>query len=576
MCETAWNTLRDREVRGSRSLLLRPFPESIIRSVVPVHSSTTGAHTSVFNLSYNHSGNVLIGVCEDGGIVACDGWSGQRLNRVVGHDDCANVVRFLTDMVFVTGSDDSSIRVWDLRKFTESSCVNTLSGHTSWVKSVERVSADTIISCAFDATVREWDINKKYSRPCTSNVVYQHTSISRMRLSPDASILAVSFQSWGDGHVMLINNFDLATARNDLSGLDVTLEDLRWLSNRPYEECIDPSPVLNDRKGEESRSSRTEPVVLNSNSNSDPLPPFSTIPVNSNAHPTTSIAVDSNSNPLPQFLNSPDFSSGHSHSDPFGQPTATAEERHLNDPFYCPPFPTYVGGLPFLNDISSQSERRDATLGLVGRARLRRRTRALRPIMRQCASPRNRIELLIESGKGSTNSLHFDPTGQYLVSRRAGMRGDHFCSLFDVNPFKSPLATSSNTTTTTTTNNYNNATTCLPRGHGVDVAWNVFPERLLFKFKDSSSHQDYIKEPAFSGCSRYVLSPYYKGLRLFNFASALENRDSSSDTSTELSCWLPLLNTHCSGVLTCTWHPYLPRFASGGLDDSILLYGPQL
>jgi len=55
----------------------------------------------------------------------------------------------------VSGSRDTSVKVWDLRT---QKCVHTLNNHHDWVR---RVAFDNqrIVSCSFDCTLKIWDIN---------------------------------------------------------------------------------------------------------------------------------------------------------------------------------------------------------------------------------------------------------------------------------------------------------------------------------------------------------------------------------------------------------------------------------
>ena len=56
--------------------------------------------------------------------------------------------------MLVSGSDDGTLKIWDLKTYQE---IRTLSGHESWINSVA-VSADTkhIISGGSDNILRLW------------------------------------------------------------------------------------------------------------------------------------------------------------------------------------------------------------------------------------------------------------------------------------------------------------------------------------------------------------------------------------------------------------------------------------
>ena len=66
---------------------------------------------------------------------------------------------FLDNRVFVTCSDDTTVRLWDARNLTNE--LKVLRGHTSWVKNIEYCStAGKLITSGFDGNVFAWDINK--------------------------------------------------------------------------------------------------------------------------------------------------------------------------------------------------------------------------------------------------------------------------------------------------------------------------------------------------------------------------------------------------------------------------------
>ena len=55
----------------------------------------------------------------------------------------------------ISCSDDQTIKIWDL---TESSCANTLGGHSGVVRSI-RVNSqnNNLVSCSSDGTIKTWD-----------------------------------------------------------------------------------------------------------------------------------------------------------------------------------------------------------------------------------------------------------------------------------------------------------------------------------------------------------------------------------------------------------------------------------
>jgi WD40 repeat protein len=123
---------------------------------------------------------------------------------------CLMVLRGHSSLVFsvavtgdgriaVSGSDDMTVRVWDL---AEGRCSAVLEGHTSWVRSVA-VAADgrTAVSGSSDRTVRVWDLAGDHS----TAVVLGHTDF--------VSGVAVS----GDGQTAVSGSYDKTIRVWDLS-----------------------------------------------------------------------------------------------------------------------------------------------------------------------------------------------------------------------------------------------------------------------------------------------------------------------------------------------------------------------
>lgn len=131
-------------------------------------------------------------MCENNSVIVADPRAPHSLNGLHSHSDCVNVARFLDEHTLFTGSDDCTVKRWDLRR---NACVTTMRGHTGWVKNIEftsrvragksrppcstRPSSRTLelprpacrrapqseaLTCGFDGTVRRWDLNANYEQ----------------------------------------------------------------------------------------------------------------------------------------------------------------------------------------------------------------------------------------------------------------------------------------------------------------------------------------------------------------------------------------------------------------------------
>eukprot|EP00742_Colponemidia_sp_Colp-10_P011845 GILJ01013223.1.p1 GENE.GILJ01013223.1~~GILJ01013223.1.p1 ORF type:complete len:166 (+),score=18.89 GILJ01013223.1:72-500(+) len=103
------------------------------------------------------------------------------------------------------------------------------------------------------------------------------------------------------------------------------------------------------------------------------------------------------------------------------------------------------------------------------------------------------------------------------------------------------------------------------------------PMRIRSYVSDSNTCGDVIKGPCFSNCGQFICSPYFRGVRIFDFAGGLRHLGGMNEPKIiGLRLARALLNTHSGGVLVCRYHPYLPLLADGGSEGSVNFYAPQL
>ena len=83
--------------------------------------------------------------------------SGHCLQTLEGHSDWVRAVAISHDgSRIVSGSDDGTIRIWDM---ASGHCLQTLEGHSDWVRAVAiSHNGSRIVSGSLDGTVRIWDM----------------------------------------------------------------------------------------------------------------------------------------------------------------------------------------------------------------------------------------------------------------------------------------------------------------------------------------------------------------------------------------------------------------------------------
>ena len=110
-----------------------------------------------------------------------------------GHQESVNdLVITPDDRWLVTGSDDDTLRVWDLQAKDPSVAGVVLAGHTGDVTAL-RVAAGgaKIVSAAMDNTLRVWDLTKK-DRVVDEYALHGHSAaINGVEMAPDG-LVAVS------------------------------------------------------------------------------------------------------------------------------------------------------------------------------------------------------------------------------------------------------------------------------------------------------------------------------------------------------------------------------------------------
>ncbi|KAM9968817.1 hypothetical protein ACTFIW_000218 [Dictyostelium discoideum] len=126
----------------------------------------------VFGLKFSPNNKEILCGCSNGEIIIYDLEGRQVINHFRGHGRDVNSVCYLdhTGNIFVTGSDDSLIRVWDKRSLDNSGSssggdsnkpVGTFTGHYQGLTHVcSKDDGTYVLSNSKDQTAKLWDIRK--------------------------------------------------------------------------------------------------------------------------------------------------------------------------------------------------------------------------------------------------------------------------------------------------------------------------------------------------------------------------------------------------------------------------------
>ena len=116
----------------------------------------------IWSLRFSGDSREIIAGAHYGSIYVYDIESQQRMLAVSGHDDDVNGVAFAdaaSSHVFISGSDDSYLKVWDRRSLNSRKASGTLPGHTEGVTYIApKGDGRYCISNSKDQSVRLWDL----------------------------------------------------------------------------------------------------------------------------------------------------------------------------------------------------------------------------------------------------------------------------------------------------------------------------------------------------------------------------------------------------------------------------------
>lgn len=169
---------------------------------------TLVGHThEVFSVAFNHDGTLLVSGSGDGTAKLWQTSSGQCLLTCEGHEGWIRAVAMpprphapsgpASRSVMVTGSEDQTIKIWDL---ATGECLQTGKGHHGRVRSVAfSHHGDYLASGSDDGTVKLWDLQTAL---CLQTYEGHRSGVYAVAFSPTAPILA---SGSGDQTVKLWN-----------------------------------------------------------------------------------------------------------------------------------------------------------------------------------------------------------------------------------------------------------------------------------------------------------------------------------------------------------------------------------
>ena len=223
------------------------------------HSHTVSVTHMPLALAYWE--NIVVVGLRSGGIIILDANTGTQTSPLSGHDDWVRSLAFSSDGVWVvSGSDDKSVRLWDIQISTP---VKTFLGHSCSISSVS-ISANRslVASGSWDCTVRLWDVQTggcqriigQYSCPVTSvsfsptdprsfmsasqDGVAQIWDINGCQSGPSYEGTYVTFSSTGEKFILCGRRVAKVYSPNSSSIVELQLDDIWCCCFSPDERLV--------------------------------------------------------------------------------------------------------------------------------------------------------------------------------------------------------------------------------------------------------------------------------------------------------------------------------------------------
>ena len=200
---TAWAAGLTDSTDSAPAYWLAPVIGAAVTQVDPLKQIRTGHTGPVRTVAVSEDGARAVSGSDDGTVRVWDLTTGRQQATLTGHTDWVRAVAVSQDGArAVSGSDDGTVRVWDLTTGTEQAA---LTGHAGEVFSVALTQDGTrAVSGGSDGALRIWDLATRLQQA----VVTGHTGWVRAVMLAKDETLAVS-----GGEDASVRIWDLATGR---------------------------------------------------------------------------------------------------------------------------------------------------------------------------------------------------------------------------------------------------------------------------------------------------------------------------------------------------------------------------
>ena len=117
------------------------------------------------------------------------------MQTLSGHSGGVNAIAVVDEQRVVSGSDDETLKVWDLRS---GRCMQTLRGHINWgfefafVLAVAAVDEQRVVSASNDKTLKLWDLR---SGRCMQTLSGHSGGVNAIAVVDEQRVVSGSFDN---------------------------------------------------------------------------------------------------------------------------------------------------------------------------------------------------------------------------------------------------------------------------------------------------------------------------------------------------------------------------------------------